>query len=221
MSRKRQYTLVVLLVLAMAVAGYAFSRSLWKVKPAAPVYGDFQPYTITQKVERIYDNGSAQLVQTLEIFTAPDGGLREIQTWYNDKGEPYSNTKEQIIRPGVGSYFVNHGAKLVTQWLENSPPVQHLDDGLLREQAEFKGTRWLTNVGTEPILVYVLKNEEAQAERWLAPEFGMVPLGLRLRDEAAKATLVRTTLSIGPGDALNAYRWFNDYKVEKELIKRE
>jgi len=211
MSGKRKLVSIALAILGCALLCLAYARIRTRTRIA---YGGFEPYTINQKVEKLYDDGRTVTEELITVYTASDGSVREVRARVKENSDQFDGTPmEQLIRPGKGSFFVYHTARQMVQFADG-PPVAHLTAEDLIAQPGFDRTEALLSSRTAFVTRTV--DDGGVAEVWRAPEFGLAVMGYRFRPKDGGYTLLRSTQSIEKGSDSNAWVDYPTY----EQIKR-
>ena len=214
MTRKRRIVLGAAAILVCAVLGFAFGRLRTRRSVA---YGGFEPFTINQKVEKVFDDGRVVREELITIYTASDGSMREVRARLKENSDQFDGTPiEQLIRPGKGSFFVYHTARQMVQFAD-SPPVAHLTAEDLTAQPGFDRTEMY--LGSRTAFVRRTVDRDGTAEVWRAPEFGLAVVGYRFRPKDGGYTLIRSTQSIEKGFDSNAWVDYPAYEQIKQILQ--
>jgi hypothetical protein len=94
MTRHRKIVFIALAVLVCAVLGFAFGRLRTR---RSVVYGGFEPYTINQKVEKVFDNGRVVAEELITVYTASDGSMREVRARLKENSDQFDGTPRIAI----------------------------------------------------------------------------------------------------------------------------
>jgi hypothetical protein len=214
MTANRKLVSVSLAVVVCAVLGFAYGRIRTRT---TIVYGGFEPYTINQKVEKVYDDGRTVTEELITVYTASDGSMREVRARLKQNSDQFDGTPiEQLIRPGKGSFFVYHTARQMVQFAD-APPVVHLTAEDLIAQPGFDRSEALLSSRTAFVRRTV--DDGGTAEVWRAPEFGLAVVGYRFRPKDGAYTLVRSTQSIAKGSDTNAWVDYPSYEQIKQPLQ--
>lgn len=214
MTRNRRILYIALAIFVCAVLGFAFGRLRTRRTIA---YGGFEPYTIAQKVEKVFDNGRVVTEELITVYTASDGSMREVRAKLRENTDQFDGTPiEQLIRPGKGSFFVYHTARQMVQFAD-SPPVAHLTPEDLTAQPGFDRTELY--LGSRTAFVRRTVDVDGVSEVWRAPEFGLAVVGYRFRPKDGGYTLIRSTQSIEKGSDSNAWVDYPAYEHVKQILQ--
>lgn len=214
MTTNRKLVSIAMAILVCALLGFAYGRIRTR---STMTYGGFEPYTINQKVEKLYDDGRIVPQELITIYTASDGSMREVRARLKENSDQFDGTPiEQLIRPGKGSFFVYHTARQMVQF-GDAHPVAHLTAEDLMGQPGFDRTEALLSSRTAFVRRTV--DEGGVAETSRAPEFGLAVMGYRFRPQEGGYTLVRSTQSIEKGSDSNAWVDYPTYEQIKQPLQ--